>query len=144
MEKNTQLNIYEKDSLFPKIIPNSNTNEDKNNKITFSTNEFKDIKEMIDRQNDSNNKQFVLLVRKRIREPVQSEGKNEKVLEKFNKLSINPTINDKKEKSTGKIFSLKENNEQSKKEIDSKEQILEGINNRRRSKIFSNKRSKRK
>jgi hypothetical protein len=140
MEKNTQLNNNEKDSLFPKITPNSIPNNEKNEKIRFSTNEYKDIKEIIDRQNDSSNKQFVLLVRKRLREPDKSESKNEKVFEKFNKLSINPTVNDKQEKSTEKIFILKENNEQSKKEIDSKEQILENINKRRSNKIFSNKR----
>jgi len=140
MEKNTQLNNNEKDSLFPKITPNSIPNNEKNEKIRFSTNEYKDIKEIIDRQNDSSNKQFVLLVRKRLREPDKSESKNEKVFEKFNKLSINPTVNDKQEISTEKIFSLKENNEQSEKEIDSKEQILENINKRRSNKIFSNKR----
>ncbi len=140
MEKNTQLNNNEKDSLFPKITPNSIPNNEKNEKIRFSTNEYKDIKEIIDRQNDSSNKQFVLLVRKRLREPDKSESKNEKVFEKFNKLSINPTLNDKQEISTEKILSLKENNEQSEKEIDSKEQILENINKRRSNKIFSNKR----
>lgn len=138
MDKNIQLNNNEKECLFQKTIPVINSIEDNSKKFSFLKGEYKDLKEIIDLQSDSKNKQFFLLVRKRLREPENSEGKSEKVLEKFNKLSLNTTTDDKHDTiSDSKTNILNENNLKCINEIDSKELILENINKNRRNKIFS-------
>lgn len=137
MEINSELNINQKESLFEKTSNNHITNEDKIKIFNPIASDYKDLKEIIDSHNDTNNKSFFLLVRKRVREKLHSEEKNEKILEKLNKLSLETRVQDKKEKFYDKIQILNENNEKSNNELNIKENIMENIYKKRNIKIFS-------
>ena len=125
--KSIHLGIFNNiDTLNFKKIENGNMN-----KINLTDANFKDLKEIIDKQNSSKNKPFILLVKKRVRETEEIDQKKDKFIENFNNLSLcNMIIRDKE------IFSQNTNDE-SKNEVDQKVDIFENIKKTRHNRVFS-------
>ena len=95
--------------------------------------DFKDLKEIIDYQNDTKNKPYLLLIKKRIRETDVGEFKIDKILENFNNISLDHN----KLKINPEIF-IKNNSEESKNEFDQKQDFIKQIIKSRNNILFSN------